>query len=257
MPRNGSGAYTLSDTIASATLADANELQAILDDIATALDASICEDGQTVFTAAQAFVSGTASAPGIGFVGDLDSGLYRIAANNLGVSVNAAKVLDIGTAGLTVVGTVTNTNGLLPFPSGTRMLFQQTAAPTGWTKDFNNHDKALRLVNGTVTTGGTSQFSSTFAARTINQNNLPNVGFTITATAAVNPTMRTRAVVATAGSVPVFTDAANETAQSAFQTAVNASGTPYTVTGTAASGGSGTTMDFAVLYVDVIIAVKD
>ena len=46
------------------------------------------------------------------------------------------------------------------FPSGTRMLFQQTAAPTGWTKDTTNDDKALRVVSGTVGSGGTNALSS-------------------------------------------------------------------------------------------------
>ena len=36
------------------------------------------------------------------------------------------------------------------FPSGTKMLFQQTAAPTGWTKDTGSNDVALRVVSGTV-----------------------------------------------------------------------------------------------------------
>ncbi len=52
------------------------------------------------------------------------------------------------------------------FPSGTRMLFQQTNAPTGWTKitaaEYNN--AALRLVTGNVTnyTAGLA-FSTAFA----------------------------------------------------------------------------------------------
>ena len=40
------------------------------------------------------------------------------------------------------------------------MLFQQTAAPTGWTKDTTNDDKALRVVSGTVGSGGTNALSS-------------------------------------------------------------------------------------------------
>lgn len=52
------------------------------------------------------------------------------------------------------------------FPSGTRMLFQQTAAPIGWTKDVSLNDRALRVVNGTVTGGGSQPFSSIFAQTT-------------------------------------------------------------------------------------------
>lgn len=53
------------------------------------------------------------------------------------------------------------------FPTGTRMLFGQTTAPTGWTKDttnFNNH--ALRVVTGTASTGGTVDFTTAFASQT-------------------------------------------------------------------------------------------
>ena len=50
------------------------------------------------------------------------------------------------------------------FPSGTKMLFQQTAAPTGWTKDTTHNDKALRVVSGTAGSGGTVAFATTFSA---------------------------------------------------------------------------------------------
>lgn len=52
------------------------------------------------------------------------------------------------------------------FPSGTRLLFQQTAAPTGWTKDTTYNNYALRIVNGTVGTGGSVAFTTAFASQT-------------------------------------------------------------------------------------------
>lgn len=52
------------------------------------------------------------------------------------------------------------------FPTGTAMLFQQTAAPTGWTKQVTHNDKALRVVSGTAGSGGTNSFSSTFGQTT-------------------------------------------------------------------------------------------
>lgn len=51
------------------------------------------------------------------------------------------------------------------FPTGTAMLFQQTAAPTGWTKQTTHNDKALRVVSGTAGSGGSLAFSSAFASR--------------------------------------------------------------------------------------------
>lgn len=47
-------------------------------------------------------------------------------------------------------------------PSGTKMLFQQTNAPTGWTKDTTHNNKALRIVSGSVGTGGTNSFTNAF-----------------------------------------------------------------------------------------------
>lgn len=61
------------------------------------------------FTGVMSNASGSASAPSYTFTGDTDSGFYRIGANNVGVAVNGAKVLDIGTGGLTVTGTLTAT----------------------------------------------------------------------------------------------------------------------------------------------------
>ena len=58
-----------------------------------------------------------------------------------------------------------------PFPSGTKMLFQQTNAPTGWTKETSGVDnKALRVVSGTAGSGGTNAFSNTLADRSITAN---------------------------------------------------------------------------------------
>ena len=51
--------------------------------------------------------------------------------------------------------------GVQPFPSGTKMVFAQAAAPTGWTQDTTNNDKALRVVSGAGGgTGGTHALTS-------------------------------------------------------------------------------------------------
>ena len=47
------------------------------------------------------------------------------------------------------------------FTSGTKMLFQQSTAPTGWTKDTTNYDDhAIRVVTGTAGSGGTNALST-------------------------------------------------------------------------------------------------
>jgi hypothetical protein len=61
--------------------------------------------------------AGTVALPAHSFTDDPDSGTYRIGANNLGIAVNGAKVLDIGTAGLSITGTLTS-SGALTVTSG-------------------------------------------------------------------------------------------------------------------------------------------
>jgi hypothetical protein len=72
--------------------------------------------------------------------------------------------------------------GVLDAPTGTKLIFPQAAAPTGWTKDTTHDNKALRLVTGGTggTAGGVNPFTSVFATRTILQANLPSVNFTVT-----------------------------------------------------------------------------
>jgi hypothetical protein len=66
-------------------------------------------------------------------------------------------------------------NGALGgMPSGTRMLFQQSSAPVGWTKLTTHNNKALRVVSGAVSSGGTLDFDAVFN---------PSNGGTIGATA--------------------------------------------------------------------------
>ena len=62
---------------------------------------------------------------------------------------------------LTTDGDGSNLTGVNPFPSGTKMVFYQASAPTGWTQDTTNNDKALRVVSGSGGgTGGTHGLSS-------------------------------------------------------------------------------------------------
>lgn len=52
------------------------------------------------------------------------------------------------------------------FPAGTAMMFVQTAAPTGWTKSTTHDNKALRVVSGTASSGGSVGFTTAFASQT-------------------------------------------------------------------------------------------
>jgi hypothetical protein len=48
------------------------------------------------------------------------------------------------------------------FEAGILALFQQSAAPTGWTKQATHNNKALRVVSGTASSGGSVAFTTVF-----------------------------------------------------------------------------------------------
>jgi len=52
-------------------------------------------------------------------------------------------------------------------PSGSISIFVQPTAPVGWTKLTTDDDAALRIVSGTVTTGGVSNFSTVFVSKSL------------------------------------------------------------------------------------------
>lgn len=57
--------------------------------------------------------------------------------------------------------------GTNPLPSGTRLLFHNSTAPTGWTKDTSIDDSALRVVSGTPGSGGSTGFSSALGSPSV------------------------------------------------------------------------------------------
>jgi hypothetical protein len=126
------------------------------------------------------------------------------------------------------------------FPSGTRLLFHQTAAPTGWTKETNAsyNNKALRLVTGTVSSGGSNNFDTALV------NSLTSGATTLT-TSQIPSHSHGSNIVKLSGSGIGIPDAS--TYSGSFGT-----------TDTAGTGGSHThTVQLNVAYHDVIIATKD
>jgi hypothetical protein len=137
------------------------------------------------------------------------------------------------------------TNLPVEIPSGTLMLFQQTSAPTGWTKQTTHNNKALRVVTGTASSGGVTDFTTIFQSRTI--------GGTVGDT--------------TLSSAQIASHNHSITYHSAGTGAVVARGTGGSLgsTNTANTGGggahthsfTGNALDFSVQYVDLIIASKN
>jgi hypothetical protein len=124
------------------------------------------------------------------------------------------------------------------FPAGTRMLFQQASAPPGWRKDTTHNDKTLRVVNGSVGSGGSVAFSTLFGRTATDAHTL------------------------TVAEIPAHTHAITvgfSTTSNNFVTGLGAAAD--STRNTAADGGGGGAhghgIDMRVLFVDVIVAEKE
>jgi len=87
----------------------------------------------------------------------------------LGNGTSAVKFVSPGTSGnvLTSDGTTWQSQAAADFDAGTVTVFNQTNAPTGWTKDASNYNNStLRIVTGSASTGGSVDFTTAFASQT-------------------------------------------------------------------------------------------
>jgi hypothetical protein len=218
-------------------------------------------DGTNFIAASAAFVNGAV----LGVSGG-GTGLSTLTANNviLGNGASSPTFVAPGASGnvLTSNGTTWASAGSVPeFASGTRITFNQTAAPTGWTKDTGTDNAGFRLVSGSVGSGGSVDFTTAFASQT--------------------PTISISSVSASVGATTLSTPqipSHSHTATGAFRddeapNRIQVGGAPAAVTAsTNDTGGGGShthpfsfssgtatssAINLAVKYVDLIIAQKN
>lgn len=195
----------------------------------------------------------TTQCQGFVFVDNQTTGAFTVTLKNA-ASATAATIPQGGR--VTVISDTSNgcrIAGTSDFPAGTRMPFQQTSVPIGWTKDTNAayNDAAIRCVTGTVGTGGSTAFSTVFAARTISILNLPNFSVGITDPGHTHPYTRSNdGSTATTGGSGIFRGLDTLTTSSST-TGITAA------FGNTQRGGAQTAMDFATKYVDMSIGVKN
>lgn len=132
--------------------------------------------------------------------------------------------------------------------SGTLMMFQQSTAPSSWTKQTSHNDKSLRVVSGNAVNGGTNAFSNTMTNRAITGN---TGNHTLTTAQMPSHTHLTaRNLTGTGAGFPTG---------AGFLVNGN-TGNTSSATGGGGSHShpfSGNALDMRVQFVDVIIAAKD
>lgn len=144
--------------------------------------------------------------------------------------------------------------GYLSAPAGTRMVFNNTAAPTGWTKSTTHDNKALRVVSGTVSSGGSVNFTTAFASQAVTGTNAGTALTTAQLPAHTHDTTLSYTTFGGADSSRQYygrTGTLNMVGSDVKTSASTGSGDTHTHTFT------GTAIDLAVAYVDLIIAQKD
>ena len=118
----------------------------------------------------------TGTAAGLSIGGNAATATSATSATSATTAAGLSATLVVGSGGTGITSAGTNGNVLTSngsawvssapastgFDSGTRMPFNQTSAPTGWTKDTTAaiNDAILRLVTGTVSSGGSTAFST-------------------------------------------------------------------------------------------------
>ena len=187
------------------------------------------------------------------------------------VDVFGAKV---GTTGTTYIGSGAELTGIDIIPAGSLMLFQQSSAPTGWTKATAHDNKALRVVTGSASSGGSNTFAAAF-------NNDQTVSGTTSSTS-VTITGSTAAHTLTIAEMPAHThteggtqefgttsststgvrNTCNSSPGNQFETQSTGGGGSHSHDVGTLAGGSHThtfsdTFNLDVQYVDVIICSKD
>jgi hypothetical protein len=160
-----------------------------------------------------------------------------------------------GTTGnvLTSNGSVWTSAAAAAFDAGTRMMFAQTAAPTGWTKDttnYNNH--ALRVVTGSVTpAGGTVDFTTAFTSQAVAGTVGTGGGYTLTSSDIPSHVHALNIASAFGGG---FTIAAGQGFSKYLNSESTGGGGSHSHTGGTFTG---TAINLAVKYLDVITATKN
>jgi len=224
MPRNASGIYTLpgGNPVTPGDVIEADWANTTLEDVADALTNSLSRTGAGGMLAPFRIADGSVSGPGLSYLNETNSGLYRSGSGSVWMSILGVNTAQFSTVGLTI-------------PSGKALTAQGNAS-----------------VSGTFAVGGATTLGSTLAvtgAITATGGVTGNIAGNVTAasgTSTFNDVVVTGALDMTAGSSATITglsdptnasDAANKSYVDA-QVATRLALTGGTMSGAIAMGSS-------------------
>lgn len=140
MPRNGSGTSTVINIFVIDTIADPDEVNANFTDVADQLTNSLPRDGQAGMNAPLPLQNGTVSLPALTFTSDTDSGIYRSAANKVGIAAGGS------TAAVFTANGVEDTITICDPSDGTkRARVDAGAITTGSTRVMTAPDRDINI----------------------------------------------------------------------------------------------------------------
>lgn len=184
---------SISNSFSSGSTIASSAVNANFTDVASEITGSLARNGESAMTGQFKAASGTVLLPGVAFSSDTDCGLYRIGADNVGLALAGAKVLDVATTGLAVTGTLSSTGAMTSggalavtgaitatttitatgaisgshgsVPIGAISDYAGSSAPTGWLLCYGqavSRTTYASLFSAISTTYGTGNGSTTF-----------------------------------------------------------------------------------------------
>lgn len=128
-------------------------------DLVTKRQLDAVQSGSVDLARIEFSADGTASAPVLTWNGDTNTGIYRIGADNIGITAGGTKIVDIATTGITVTGAILATTTV----ASTTTLAAGTSFDVGTNQTFAkevNHTVTVTATTTAATAGGNLSIAS-------------------------------------------------------------------------------------------------
>ena len=159
MPRNASGTYTLpsGNPVVAGTTIEASWANTTLSDVANELTNSLSRTGAGGMLAPFRLADGTLGAPGIAFLNETSSGLYRPSASNVSMSVSGVLAMTWSNANVVIPSGITLTANV-PTPTSSAQIASKGYVDSALTTASSSSTRYTYTATASQTT-----FSATYS----------------------------------------------------------------------------------------------